>query len=140
MRMAEYKTTHLEMWEEAVDIYYGSDFYGVERFKAGETTLEDLERPEMGSVDGKTLLHLQCYFGMDTLSWAREGATVTGLDFSPEAIEAARRLSKESGVLGRSSSRNYTTRQTCWTRSSTSFTPASGRSAGFQTSAVARRS
>jgi len=101
MPMEEQKATNLAMWDESVDIHYGSDFYGVERFKAGETTLEELERPEMGSVDGKTLLHLQCHFGMDTLSWAREGATVTGLDFSPAAIEAARRLSTESGVPGR---------------------------------------
>ena len=71
--MDEQKATNLAMWDESVDIHYGSDFYGVERFKAGETTLEELERPEMGSVDGKILLHLQCHFGMDTLSWARGG-------------------------------------------------------------------
>lgn len=49
MPMGEYKAANLAMWDETVDIHYGSDFYGVERFKAGETTLEDLERPEMGA-------------------------------------------------------------------------------------------
>ena len=48
---------------------------------------------------GKTLLHLQCHFGMDTLSWARdEGATVTGVDFSEPAVEQARALAAELGI------------------------------------------
>ena len=101
MPLDEFRAANLAQWDESVDIHYRSDFYAVERFKAGETTLEDIERPEMGDVRGKSLLHLQCHFGMDTLSWAREGATVTGLDFSPSAIEAARKLSEESGIPGR---------------------------------------
>jgi SAM-dependent methyltransferase len=52
-------------------------------------------------VTGKTLLHLQCHFGMDSLSWARLGATVTGVDFSPRAIAAARRLAMDSGTPAR---------------------------------------
>jgi len=52
----------------------------------------------VGDVAGKSLLHLQCHFGLDTLSWAREGATVTGVDFSPDAIAAAKSLSKELGI------------------------------------------
>ncbi len=46
-------------------------------------------------------MHLQCHFGMDTLSWAKLGATVTGIDFSPKAVEAAKLLSEQSGVSGR---------------------------------------
>ena len=62
-----------------------SVFYDVESFRNGERPirLADEEREEVGSVEGKTLLHLQCHFGLDTLSWARLGATVTGADFSP---------------------------------------------------------
>jgi SAM-dependent methyltransferase len=56
---------------------------------------------ELGDVAGKRLLHLQCHFGKDTLSWARLGAEVTGIDFSESAVAAARRLSAESGVPGR---------------------------------------
>ncbi len=58
---------------------------------------------ELGDVDlkGKTLLHPQCLFGLDTLSMARLGATVTGVDLSPEAIKEARKLSEVSGVPGR---------------------------------------
>lgn len=101
MPMDDQKAANLAMWDETVDIHYRSEFYGVERFKGGWSSLEVMEPGEMGSVEGKSLLHLQCHFGMDTLSWARKGATVTGLDFSPAAIEAARKLSAESGVPGR---------------------------------------
>lgn len=101
MPLDQYRAANLAQWDESVDIHYRSDFYGVERFKAGGTKLRDIELTEMGDVRGKTLIHLQCHFGMDTLSWAREGATVTGLDFSPAAIAAARKLSEESGVPGR---------------------------------------
>ena len=52
----------------------------------------------MGDVSGKSLLHLQCHFGLDTLSWARLGAKVTGVDFSDRAIASARSLSKETGI------------------------------------------
>ncbi|MDA1256775.1 MAG: class I SAM-dependent methyltransferase [Chloroflexi bacterium] len=99
--MARYRAANLAMWDESVDIHVRSDFYGVDRFKAGETTLEPMEPAEMDDVRGKSLLHLQCHFGMDTLSWAREGAIVTGIDFSSAAIQAASRLSEESGVPGR---------------------------------------
>ena len=60
-----------------------------------------MELDEVGDVRGKTLLHLQCHFGLDTLSWAREGAIVTGVDFSKPAIETARALASETGVNAR---------------------------------------
>jgi 2-polyprenyl-3-methyl-5-hydroxy-6-metoxy-1,4-benzoquinol methylase len=87
------------MWDERVPIHVSSDFYDVDRFRRGEReAIESWEADELGDVEGKTLLHLQCHFGLDTLSWARRGATVTGLDFSLPAIEAARRLATEIGV------------------------------------------
>ena len=55
-------------------------------------TLHDVERREVGDVAGKTLLHLQCHFGLDTMSWARLGAKATGVDFSDAAIDLARSL------------------------------------------------
>ncbi len=75
--------------------------YDVVGFKSGRNPLPSVEMKEMGEVRGKTLLHLQCHFGLDTLSWARLGAIVTGLDFSGEAIQAAQKISEESGVPGR---------------------------------------
>jgi SAM-dependent methyltransferase len=73
----------------------------VAAFKTGRTTLTPIERTEVAGVAGKTLLHLQCHFGLDTLSWARAGAIVTGVDFSPEAIAAAEALSRDLGLPAR---------------------------------------
>ena len=69
--------------------------------KRGGITLKALEREEVGPVSGKTLLHLQCHFGLDTMSWARLGAQATGVDFSDEAIELARALNAEVGTDAR---------------------------------------
>ncbi|MFD7558110.1 class I SAM-dependent methyltransferase [Streptomyces sp. NPDC059835] len=73
-------------------------FYDVESFVAGRQTLYALERELAGDVAGKDLLHLQCHFGMDTLNWARLGARVTGVDFSPAAVERARGLAGRTGL------------------------------------------
>ncbi len=80
-------------WNERTPIHAASNFYDVDGFKDGRITLTDIEIDEVGSVKGKSLLHLQCHFGMDTLSWARLGASVTGVDISDAAIELARSLS-----------------------------------------------
>ncbi|MPZ48950.1 MAG: methyltransferase domain-containing protein [Dehalococcoidia bacterium] len=85
-------------WDEAVPIHVASEFYDVASFKAGKSTLGQVELSEAGEVRGKTLLHLQCHFGMETLSWARAGAIVTGIDFSRPAIETARSLAAELGI------------------------------------------
>jgi SAM-dependent methyltransferase len=89
-------------WDQVVPVHEASKGYNREGFLRGEKQLCPVELEELGPlVAGKSLLHLQCHFGMDTLNWARLGATVTGLDFSGPAIEAAKRLSADSGVPGR---------------------------------------
>jgi ubiquinone/menaquinone biosynthesis C-methylase UbiE len=85
-------------WDEITPIHEKSQGYDVAGFKTGKCTLKPLELEEVGDVKGKSLLHLQCHFGMDTLSWSRLGAQVTGADFSGEAIKLARSLSKETGI------------------------------------------
>src|SRR5205823_6131285 len=60
-----------------------------------------IERDELGDVAGKALLHLQCHFGLDTLSWARLGARVTGMDFADDAIALATSLADEVGLDAR---------------------------------------
>src|SRR5579884_2260461 len=87
-------------WDERVPIHRRdrSGFYGVERFLAGGKELHAIENGELGPVAGKRVLHLQCHFGLDTLILARDGATVTGLDFSPAAIAEARRLAAAAGL------------------------------------------
>ncbi|MGE0685767.1 MAG: class I SAM-dependent methyltransferase [Dehalococcoidia bacterium] len=99
--MNEHLLANQRWWDEAVPIHAASAFYDVEGFKAGKTSLLPVERAELGDVRGKRLLHLMCHFGMDTLSWAREGATVTGIDFSAPAIETARALAAECGIEAR---------------------------------------
>ena len=85
-------------WDERAPINAASEFYDVEGFKAGRDTLRPFEIEELGDVSGRTLVHLQCHFGLDTLSWARRGARVSGLDFSAPALEAARQIAAEIGV------------------------------------------
>lgn len=95
--MDEFQEANRAMWDELVPIHvrrYG----GVERFRAGHSTLREIEVEEVGDVTRKRLLHLQCHFGLDTLSWARLGARVVGADFSPQAIEMARRLASEAEI------------------------------------------
>ena len=84
-----------EGWNKRTGVHKNSAFYDVASFKAGKTSLNKIELEEVGNVKGKSLLHLQCHFGLDTLSWAREGANVTGIDLSNEAIDYAQQLSAE---------------------------------------------
>ena len=88
-------------WDESVAHHYVSRDYDVSGFKRGRLSVHRLEIDEIGPVRGKSLLHLQCHFGMDTLSWARLGARVTGVDFSRPAVIAARRLAEECGLSAR---------------------------------------
>ena len=88
-------------WDESVPLHVAAPTYDVPSFLRGRSTLRPLEIREMGSVRGKSLLHLQCHFGLDTLSWARLGARVTGVDFSLPAVQAARRLARKVGLRAR---------------------------------------
>ncbi len=96
--MDPFRKANLDWWNEVVGVHAQGDLYGLESFKAGESRLKYLERAEVGEVAGKSLLHLQCHFGLDTLSWARLGAHVTGVDFSEKAIALARSLAEETGL------------------------------------------
>lgn len=88
-------------WDEATRLHTSGNVYGVEDFRAGHCQLHRVEREEVGDVQGRRLLHLQCHLGLDTLSWARRGALVTGVDFSSESIAFAQRLAAETGLDGR---------------------------------------
>ncbi|MFX0021304.1 MAG: class I SAM-dependent methyltransferase [Candidatus Hermodarchaeota archaeon] len=98
MNNDKYFETNLKRWNELVDINVKSRSYDLDGFKSGKTSLLPIELKELGDVSGKSLLHLQCHFGMDTLSWARLGAKVTGVDFSDKAIDLAKALSKELSI------------------------------------------
>lgn len=85
-------------WDESVPYHVRSEFYDLDGFRAGRDDIRPFELDEVGPVDGLDLLHLQCHIGTDTLSWARRGARVVGLDFSEPAVEAARRLAADCGL------------------------------------------
>ena len=76
-----------ELWDEWTRIHEASAFYDLEGFKRGGIRLREYELEEIGDVSGLELLHLQCHFGIDSLSWARLGANVTGADFSQAAVD-----------------------------------------------------
>ena len=79
-------------WDRRVKAHVDSKFYDLEGFLTGKTSLREIELKELKGVAGRSLLHLQCHFGLDTLSWARLGANCTGVDISPVAIEQAKNL------------------------------------------------
>ena len=92
---------NLDSWDELASVHAqgsGAEFYRIEQWLAGESKLAPWEIEEVGPVVGKSLLHLQCHIGTDSLSWSREGAKVTGLDYSPSAIREAERFAGMIGV------------------------------------------
>ncbi|MEA2486788.1 MAG: hypothetical protein QOF16_442 [Actinomycetota bacterium] len=90
--------TNRAVWDEWTKRGATPGFQKIERFAAGDEILQAFEIDEVGEVKGKSLLHLQCHFGLDTLAWARRGAVVTGIDFSDEAIELASKLAADFGL------------------------------------------
>jgi SAM-dependent methyltransferase len=82
-------------WNQKVKVHAKSEMYDLEAFKKGKSSLMTYELDALGDVKGKTLLHLQCHFGQDTLSWSRMGATCTGVDLSDDGIKLARELNEE---------------------------------------------
>ncbi|HNR20748.1 MAG TPA: class I SAM-dependent methyltransferase [Bacteroidia bacterium] len=95
MENNQWLTANKELWNKRTGIHINSEFYNLNDFRKGNQVLCSTELTELGSVKDKVLLHLQCHFGMDTLSWAMQGAKVTGVDFSDEAIAKAKGLAAE---------------------------------------------
>ncbi len=98
-----YTAANLANWNDraAIHLRDATGFYRVDDFRAGADTLNPIEAAEIGDVAGRRLVHLQCHFGLDSLSLARRGAKVTGIDFSPTAVAGARRLAAETGLDAR---------------------------------------
>lgn len=88
-------------WDDRVDIHFDSVDHDVEGFVAGRRSFPGVDLEEVGDVNGRSLVHLQCHFGMDTLSWARLGARAVGVDFSLRAIERARELARRMNLSAR---------------------------------------
>jgi 2-polyprenyl-3-methyl-5-hydroxy-6-metoxy-1,4-benzoquinol methylase len=97
----EYFEINRGLWNGLTEINFGSKFYDVDVFIKGKSSLNYVELDTLGDVNNKSLLHLQCHFGMDTLSWARMGAKVTGVDLSDKAITRALQLNEAIGTNAR---------------------------------------
>ena len=98
--MSDYITVNRANWDSRVPHHLKA--YALDRFHGDPTFLSDVVRfdlPRLGSIDGLDVVHLQCHIGTDTLSLARLGArSVTGLDFSTPALEAAAELATACGA------------------------------------------
>jgi SAM-dependent methyltransferase len=95
MKTSDYININKSTWNDKVDVHIDSDFYDLEGFLNGKSTLNAIELELLGNVKGKKLLHLQCHFGQDTMTFSRMGAIATGIDFSEKAIEKAREINKQ---------------------------------------------
>lgn len=93
--MKNYININKQSWNNRVDAHLQSAFYDLPGFIAGATSLKDIDLELLGDLTGKTVLHMQCHFGMDTISMSRLGAKTTGVDLSDKAIEAARDLANK---------------------------------------------
>src|SRR5690606_21841820 len=85
-----------QSWNNRTEAHLKSEFYDMEGFLQGKTSLNEIELNLLGDIQGKSILHLQCHFGQDTISLSRLGATATGVDLSDKAIESARKIAKDT--------------------------------------------
>ena len=96
--MENYLDINRKLWNAKVDSHLKSDFYFVDEFIKGRTSLNSIELDLLGDIKDKKILHLQCHFGQDSISLSRLGAKVTGIDLSDKAIEAAKDLAAKCGT------------------------------------------
>ena len=92
----DYKEINRQSWNNRTDTHLKSDFYNLDGFLKDKSSLNEIELKLLGNVSGKSILHLQCHFGQDTISLSRMGAAVTGVDLSDKAIENARKIAHET--------------------------------------------
>ncbi|WP_194890878.1 class I SAM-dependent methyltransferase [Catenulispora pinisilvae] len=85
-------------WDELAGMHGEDSVYRASAVVAGESSLGPIETDLLGDVRGVRILHLQCHIGLDTISLARLGAEVTGVDFSETAVEKARAFAAAAGV------------------------------------------
>jgi ubiquinone/menaquinone biosynthesis C-methylase UbiE len=94
----DYLKINKHAWNQKTPVHYDSEFYDNKTFLAGTTSLKDIELQFLGDVSGKKILHLQCHFGQDSISLARMGAEVTGVDLSDASIQTANELASKAGT------------------------------------------
>ncbi len=100
LTLTEAERANQRLWDELAPVHFRA-YREVQMLRAGQPVLDDIELDEIGDVQGRSLLHLQCHIGTDTLDWERRGAQVTGIDFSARSIDMACRLRDELGLQAR---------------------------------------
>lgn len=93
----DYQSINKKLWNDKTPIHYESEFYDVKSFLKGRDSLNSIESELLGDIRNKEILHLQCHFGMDTISLARRGAIATGIDLSDQSINLAENLNEKAG-------------------------------------------
>src|SRR5690606_13950288 len=96
--MENYLDINRNSWKAKLEPHSKSDFYFVDEFIAGRTSLNTIELELLGDIKGKKILHLQCHFGQDSVSLSRMGARVTGIDLSDKGIAVAKDLAAQCGT------------------------------------------
>ncbi len=91
---SNYIEINRQSWNNKTEIHLKSEFYDLDNFLKGKSSLNEIELNLLGDINGKTILHLQCHFGQDTISLSRLGADVLGVDLSDKAIESATQIAK----------------------------------------------
>src|SRR5437016_36011 len=136
----EYLAANQALWDEWAEIHAHSEWYDLEAVRQGNCKLRPYELEEVGDVEGRRLLHLQCQIGTDTVCWARRGASATGVDFSPRAVAIATDLARELGVDARFVCADVLLLPDLLGGRSTSSTPPGGCFAGSRISPAGQRS
>lgn len=98
MKSMNYIDINKKLWNEKTEIHYNSAFYDVDSFLKGKDSLNQIELDLLGDIKGKSVLHLQCHFGLDTISLSKRGALAIGIDFSENAIAKAKQLNETVGT------------------------------------------
>ena len=91
-----YLEINRQSWNNRIETHLQSEFYDLDSFLKGKTSLNDVELKLLGDIKGKHVLHLQCHFGQDTISLTRLGAEVTGVDLADKAIQSAKQIAQDT--------------------------------------------
>lgn len=97
----DYLKINKQLWNNKTEIHVNSEFYDNENFIKGNSSLNSIELELLGNVNDKSILHLQCHFGQDTISLSRLGAKTVGVDLSDKAIETAKDLAKQTNTTAK---------------------------------------
>ena len=96
--MKNYLQINKQLWNNKTEVHLNSEFYDNENFIKGKSSLNPIELALLGDVKGKSVLHLQCHFGQDTISLSRMGAKTVGVDLSDKAIATAKDLAAKTNT------------------------------------------